>query len=308
MRPGRQLRAARTSRSGRSAATAMPRQFGPTSRAPCARTSASSCSWRSAPSAPDLGEAGGDDAERAHAVPRAPPPPRRARARPGTQMTARSTGSGHLADRPVAAHAGDRLAAAVDRVGGAGEVRREDVAEQLAADRAAPRRRADDRDRRRREERPQRRGDGDVVALVDARAEALGRRDREAHLDLAAFERRATTSKPASRKTREHRACSRAAPRRRSARCRPRRARAASCSSRRVADAASLQLVGDGERDLGRRPDRAGARNSATRDDPLVAASSASAPTSAPRSSQSGSRNVLDERARRRGGVPWKRR
>ena len=46
------------------AATASPRQFGPSRRAPWERTSSSSRSWRSAPSLPDLGEAGGQHAER----------------------------------------------------------------------------------------------------------------------------------------------------------------------------------------------------------------------------------------------------
>ena len=45
-------RAARRSRSGFGFDEAMPRQFGPSSRAPCARTSASSCSCRSRPSSP----------------------------------------------------------------------------------------------------------------------------------------------------------------------------------------------------------------------------------------------------------------
>ena len=73
----------------------------------------------------------------------APPRPPRAPAAPGRQITARSTGVRDLRDRAVAAHAGDRLAAAVDRVGGAGEVGLEHVAEELAADRAAPARGAD---------------------------------------------------------------------------------------------------------------------------------------------------------------------
>ena len=53
---------------------------------------------------------------------------------------------------------------------GAGEVALEHVAEELAADRAAPRRGADDGDARRLEERPQRGDDGGVVALLDAAA------------------------------------------------------------------------------------------------------------------------------------------
>ena len=89
---------------------------------------------------------------------------------PGRRSTARSTGSGIVGDRAVAAHAGDGLAVAVDRIRGAGELAGEDVAEELAADRAAPARRADDGDRLRLEERAQRRDDGDVVARLDARA------------------------------------------------------------------------------------------------------------------------------------------
>ena len=52
----------------RGPATAMPRQFGPISRAPWARTSASSCSCRSAPSLPTSAKPGRDDDERPHAV------------------------------------------------------------------------------------------------------------------------------------------------------------------------------------------------------------------------------------------------
>ena len=50
--PARRQRARREGRVQLRLEEAMPRQFGPTSRAPCARTSASSCSWRSRPSAP----------------------------------------------------------------------------------------------------------------------------------------------------------------------------------------------------------------------------------------------------------------
>ena len=73
-------RAARRSRSGRRAAEAMPRQFGPTSRAPCARTSASSCSWRSRPSAP-VSAKPAEITQSARTPFAAPPRPRRARAR-----------------------------------------------------------------------------------------------------------------------------------------------------------------------------------------------------------------------------------
>ena len=51
MLPGGAARAAKVA-FRRGAATAIPRQFGPISRAPCARTSASSRSWRATPSLP----------------------------------------------------------------------------------------------------------------------------------------------------------------------------------------------------------------------------------------------------------------
>ena len=57
--------AGRRSRSDRAPAEKMPRQFGPISRAPCARTRASSCSWRRTPVGARLGEPGRDHAERA---------------------------------------------------------------------------------------------------------------------------------------------------------------------------------------------------------------------------------------------------
>ena len=68
------------------------------------------------PLAADLGEAGRDDDERAHARARAPAPPRRPRRSPGTQTTARSTGSGISAIERVAAHPRHRAAVPVDRI------------------------------------------------------------------------------------------------------------------------------------------------------------------------------------------------
>ena len=106
-----------------------------------------------------------------------PPRPAASTASAGRQMTARSTGSGIVGDRGVGPDAGDRRCLRVDRVGDAAEVRVEDVAEELAADRAAARRGADDGDRPRREERRERGGDGDVVALVDRVPVGLGRSD-----------------------------------------------------------------------------------------------------------------------------------
>ena len=44
-----------------------PRQLGPTSRMPAARHTATSSRWRCSPASPDLGEAGREDHESAHA-------------------------------------------------------------------------------------------------------------------------------------------------------------------------------------------------------------------------------------------------
>ena len=77
----------------RGPATAIPRQFGPISRAPCERTSASSRSCRSAPSLPT-------SAKPAEMTTSARTPLRSASSAaastcsPGTEITARSTGSG----------------------------------------------------------------------------------------------------------------------------------------------------------------------------------------------------------------------
>src|SRR5207237_1629654 len=129
------------------------------------------------PLGPGLGEAGGDDAERLRA--------RRERRLGGVEdVLAREADHREvdlvrdLADRRVRSDAGNRLAGAVDRVRGAGEVAAQDVAKELAADRPAPRRRTEDGDGMRLEERPERGGDGDVVAQVDTLAVGLGRRDR----------------------------------------------------------------------------------------------------------------------------------
>ena len=94
--------------------------------------------------ATDLGEAGRDHDESPHAVaervlaaastccpaPRSPP-------------DRRDPGSRH---RRVATDAGDRGALRVDRIHSSGEIPLEHVSEELTADRAAPRRRADDGD------------------------------------------------------------------------------------------------------------------------------------------------------------------
>jgi hypothetical protein len=90
-------------------------------------------------------------------------------------------------DRRVGAHARDRLRVRVDRVGGAGEVAGDDVPEQLAADRAAPRRRPDHRDAGRREEGGERGRDREVIAPVDLVQVSRGRVESQAHLGHAAL-------------------------------------------------------------------------------------------------------------------------
>ena len=147
----------------------------------------------------------------------------------------------------------------------------------------------------------QRRGDGDVVALVDALAVRVRRGDLRAAPRSC---RRRAAARPRSPRRRRPAASarSRAAPRRRSVEIPARRAAAASCSSSRVPDALALQRVGDGERHLGAarvaQPHVAGER-----DDLVVAR----VPTSDPRSFQSGSRNGSTV-AGLSDGKPWKRR
>ena len=194
------------------AAVAIPRQFGPDeARAVGAHERQQLLLARDA-LGPGLGEARRDDAERAR--------PRAQRFLGGGEHELAGKADhaevdriADLLERAVGAHAGDGLTGAVDGIGGAGEPAREDVAEQLAADRPAPRRGADHGDRARLEERAQRRGHRDVVALVDSRAVALGRLDREPHLDDAAVER-ARRHEAGVLEHGEHACCSRAAPRR----------------------------------------------------------------------------------------------
>ena len=102
-------------------------------------------------------------------------------------MTARSTRSAISPTARVAVDAGHGVAFAVDGIRRAGEVRGEDVAEQLSADRAAALRGADDCDRARPEERLERRAHRDVVALGHVLAVRVGGCDREPDLELAAF-------------------------------------------------------------------------------------------------------------------------
>ena len=102
-------------------ATKMPRQFGPISRAPWARTRASSCSCLRIALDPGLGEAGGDHAERARALPHrrlglVEHRRRRERRRPPGRRL------GDVRDRAVGAHAGRRRSLRVDGIGDPVEV------------------------------------------------------------------------------------------------------------------------------------------------------------------------------------------
>ena len=114
-----------------------------------------------------LCEAGRDDAERAYAL---------TQARRGGVQHLRAGNADHgevdvVRNRfngCVGTNARNRLAAPVHGIRGAVEVGREHVAKQLAADRAATPRGADDGDALRREEVGERRGDRDVVAFLDA--------------------------------------------------------------------------------------------------------------------------------------------
>ena len=169
----------------RGPATAMPRQFGPIRRAPWARTSASNCSCRSAPSLPT-------SANPAEITTSARTPLRSASSAaastcsPGTAITARSTGSGISATEAYPRTPATAVTLRVHRVGGPREVTLEHVAEQLTADRPAPGRCPDDGDARGLEERAQRRDHRGVIALLDTQLEPLGQPNRELHLDHAA--------------------------------------------------------------------------------------------------------------------------
>ena len=171
--------------------TATPRQLGPTSRAPCARTSASRRSCRSRPSSPV-------SAKPAEITHRARTPWRSASDAASSTCSAGQADDGELdrvgdlADRRVGAYAGDGLPFEVDGERGADEIRFEDVAEELAADRAAPARRADHGDRRRRRRtgaarRRRRCGRVPRHAMRSAPVAATGKRK----LDLAALALRA---------------------------------------------------------------------------------------------------------------------
>jgi hypothetical protein len=100
----------------------------------------------------DLGEARRDHAEGGNAFPKRGLR-RLEHLRPGTTDDREVDRVGNLFDCAVSAHAGNRFARAIDRIGGPGEVRADDVAKELSADRAAAFRGPDDGDSCRCEER-----------------------------------------------------------------------------------------------------------------------------------------------------------
>ena len=304
MRPGGSARGANVALRP-SAGTAMPRQFGPTSRAPCARTSASSCSWRSTPSEP-ISAKPAEMTQSARTPCRSTCLGRLEHERAGNADDREVDRVGDLLDRAVGANARDRFARAVDRIGGAGEVRRENVAEELAADRAAALRGADHGDAKQ-----ARRTDGAMRRRRCGRARRRARGSaRSGRSGTAPRPRRRSSvrdsSKPASRKTVSIAAFSGStSATNRSIPASP--ARAASCSSSRVRRAPALELVCDRERDLGRQRGRADARTRRARRCARRPSASASTPSSAPRSIQSGSRKCSTSEAST-WRTPWKRR
>ena len=169
----------------RGAAAAMPRQFGPISRAPCERTSASSRSCRSTPSAP-ISAKPAEMTQIARTPLRSASSAAGSTCSPGTQITTRSTGSGissiDVYARTPATDSPERFTGYATPAKSASRTFRK------SSPPIDPRRarRADDGDGRGLEERAKRRDDRLMVAALDAFQVALGRCDRERELDLAA--------------------------------------------------------------------------------------------------------------------------
>ena len=140
-----------------------------------------------APLAADLGEPCRDHAERAHA---------RREGRLGCVEHVRTGKTDdrqvddlrHVFESPVRAHAGNRLAGAVQGIRGAGELGVEHVSEEAPADRLRTWGGADDRDAHGREEGAERRDDGEMVPLVDVREVLRGCGDRKGDLDRSPVE------------------------------------------------------------------------------------------------------------------------
>ena len=165
----------------------MPRQFGPITRMPLRRAVATMARSASLPLGTGLGEAGGDDHDAEHLLLRALFD--HARNEVGRHDDQRDVDRvGNVEDARVRAHARDRHGGRVDRIHRALEVVREQVAEQLVADRARVTARADDRDRTRRQDARRRRGFCALLACLDRRDRIVGRLDRETDADGAVLE------------------------------------------------------------------------------------------------------------------------
>ena len=140
-----------------------------------------------APLAADLGEPCRDHAKRAHAR-------REGRlgclehVRTGKTDDRQVDDLGHVFEGLVRAHAGNRLAGAVQGIRGAGELGVEHVSEEAPADRLRTWGGADDGDARGREEGAERRDDGEMVPLVDVREVLRGCGDRKGDLDRSPVE------------------------------------------------------------------------------------------------------------------------
>ena len=226
----------------------MPRQFGPMRRPPCARTRSSSAACLPAPSEPTSAKPA--EITQSERTPDASASRAAARtALAGTQMTARST-TGCTSESVVLP--GTPSTDSPRRLIGmslSGEVPREHIAEEFAADGAAPRRRAVHGDARGSEKCPERGRHGDVVAIVDPGDIAAGRLDQQCRLDHTASHsllhrepRRVDDSEHLviSREDLEHESLD--------------SARASTCRQlleQTRANSNSLHLVGNGERDFG---------------------------------------------------------
>ena len=184
MFPGGAAREANVATS-RTAADEMPRQLGPRSRAPCANRCEQGplafLAFRA-----DLRE----PAEILTANPRIEDGLDRLSTGPtnaGRQTTARSMGSGMS---PMVLYPRTPATDSPFQFTGYGTpaTALEDVAEELASDRAPARRGAEHRDGLRLEERTERRDDRSVITFLDERCVTDGGSDRERHLDLAAAE------------------------------------------------------------------------------------------------------------------------
>ena len=164
------------------AGTATPRQFGPSIRAPRDRTSSSRRRSRRLPGAAALGESGRDhaDAPRPSVECLAHLPDDRRRGDADDGQVDRIADIGDPAVREVARHRSARPVHGMERPG---EARVQHVAEELTADRSAPRRGADDGHRSRCQQGLHRSAHGLVVAGVDALAQLGSRGDREPHPD-----------------------------------------------------------------------------------------------------------------------------